>query len=1655
MSVPNRAPVVADSIRPVLLVRGESIVVALTAYFRDPDGDTLRYEAASSDGEVVTASLSGDTITVTAIAEGTAEVTVTAQDRGGLSASQTFLVVVSNQAPVVVDTIPALLLSRGDAVMIELITYFRDPDGDTLRYEAESSGTEVVTASLSGDTITVTAIAEGTAEVTVTAQDPGGLSASQTFRVVVSNRAPVVTDSIRSVVLIKDRSTTIEVSRHFRDPDGDTLRYSVESSDTGVATASMSDTTLTVAAVAPGVTEVTVTALDPGGLSASLRFDVTVAASADRAALIALYEATDGPNWDNSDNWLTEAPLGDWHGVYVDATGRVVRVDLPSNRLSGSMPPQIGWLTELTSLSLFVNRLTGPIPPEIGSLRELEHLDLQVNDLTGSIPPEIGNLMHLTFLNLNRNQLSGPIPPEIGNLAELEFLSINHNSLTGSLPPELGRLASLETLSFYYNYLTGGIPAELGNLSELWRLTLSVNDLTGRIPPELGRLGALVWLDLERNDLTGPIPPELGGLDSLRSMALQWNDLTGSIPHELGNISELNWLRLSHNQLTGGVPATLLQTGPSILEITGNHGLCVPGLRAFATWLRRIPTVAADFCNVADRAALIALYGATRGPDWANSDGWLGDSVLDEWYGVDTDSLGQVRTLDLTGNGLRGMLPSALGQSLEGLSELRIGNNALSGPLPRSFITLALRELHYAGTDLCVPLEGVFRIWLNSIPSHQGSEEECSPLSDRAILSALYEATGGPNWKRADNWNTDAQLGDWYGVEVDGDGRVTSLRLNYNGLTRVLPLELAWLERLEFLEIGGNELEGPIPSQLGWIEGLKSLVLTTNNLTGSIPPSLANLADLVHLNLENNELSGLIPRALGSLSALETLQLGGNNLSGSIPPELGALSNLTSLGLTVTKLSGPIPPELGALSNLDTLKLSVTNLSGPIPPELGLLEELQALRVAASRLTGPIPPELGLLSNLRHLNLDHNNLSGAIPPELGSLSNLRQLELSGNGLTGPIPPELGSLSSLRGLTLVANELTGSIPPELGLLSNLTHLQLFLNELTGPIPPELGSLSKLEFLQLRENNLTGPIPATLGLLSSLKQLHVDQNNLTGPVPQELGSLLNLTEMRLFLNVGLAGPLPLSLTNLRHLTQLLTTSTDLCAPVDAAFREWLEGVAEQRVKRCVAPTADVYLTQAVQSREFPVAMVAGDEALLRVFVTAPAPTSADLPPVRATFYLDGRETYVTDIPGQRSPIPIRVDESSLAHSASARIPGDVIQPGLEMVIEVDPGGTLDPSIGVTRRVPDDGRLAVDVRSVPSLDLTLIPFLWSERPDSAISEMIDAMASNPQDDSLLWKTRTLLPVGDLDVTAHAPVLTSSNNAHNLLSETSVIRRLEGGRGYYQGMMSGLVAGPAGVATVGGRSSFAIPTGHTIAHELGHSMGLLHAPCGVAAAVDPAFPDSDGRIGSWGYDFRGDGGLVEPSTKDLMSYCGPNWISDYHFTNALRYRLLNDRPAANGSPARSMLLWGGIGEGGNLFLEPAFVVDAAPALPDSAGDHGLDGTSSDGRSLFSLSFTMPEPADGEGGGAFVFVLPLQPGWTDALSRITLSGPGGSVSLDSKSNRPMAILMDSRRRSVRGILRDLPAPAGTRADVWAELSPGRGIDVLFSRGIPDFDSQR
>ena len=458
-------------------------------------------------------------------------------------------------------------------------------------------------------------------------------------------------------------------------------------------------------------------------------------ASPDRAALMALYDATNGNNWTDSTHWGTDEPLDRWHGVTIGDAGRVVRLNLHGNNLTATLPPALGDLSSLVALELNSNNnLTGPIPPELGTLTNLRRLFLYENNLTGTLPPALGDLSNLEDLRLDNNNLTGPIPPALGDLSNLVTLFLFANNLTGPLPPALGNLTNLDVL------------------------ILDSNNLAGPIPPALGALSSLRHLSLRFNNLAGPIPPALGDLSGLGILQLGFNNLTGALPLSLANLQYLEQL-----------------------YIDNNAGLCASANAAFQAWLATVRDFRGDTCadgvpptvsdeDLRERAALVALYDATNGNNWTDSTNWGTDEALDRWHGVTASGGDRVERLNLHTNNLTGPIPSALGDlsnlvslnlhtnnltgpippalgDLSSLRNLDLNSNNLTGPLPSSMTNLGRLELLEIGNNagLCAPADAAFQEWLATVRDFSGEICVDEPTPTMLTLSAASTPAEGGN----------------------------------------------------------------------------------------------------------------------------------------------------------------------------------------------------------------------------------------------------------------------------------------------------------------------------------------------------------------------------------------------------------------------------------------------------------------------------------------------------------------------------------------------------------------------------------------------------------------------------------------------------------------------------------------------------------------------------------------------------------------------------------------------------------------------------------------------------------------------------------------------------------------------------------------------
>lgn len=205
---------------------------------------------------------------------------------------------------------------------------------------------------------------------------------------------------------------------------------------------------------------------------------------------------------------------------------------------------------------------------------------------------------------------------------------------------------------------------------------------------------------------------------------------------------------------------------------------------------------------------------------------------------------------------------------------------------------------------------------------------------ERGALGKIYEALGGPNWRNNGGWGTDADLGEWYGVTADDQGRVVAIILQSNRLEGDLPVDaILGLGYLRSLDLAFNErVTGTFPAEFARMTKLRALNLHHNSLEGTFPVEWLAM-ELDTLNIHMNKLTGTLPESIGDMTALAFFDVWGNSdLTGPLPESIGDLENLRWLGLNVTGLTGRLPRSMLNL-DLDVFNWFLTDLCAPADDE--------------------------------------------------------------------------------------------------------------------------------------------------------------------------------------------------------------------------------------------------------------------------------------------------------------------------------------------------------------------------------------------------------------------------------------------------------------------------------------------------------------------------------------------------------------------------------------------------------------------------------------------------------------------------------------------------------------------------------------------------
>ena len=608
----------------------------------------------------------------------------------------------------------------------------------------------------------------------------------------------------------------------------------------------------------------------------------------EREILRLFFQATGGNQWSDKSNWLKNGvSVCQWKGITCaseegGAGDTVTRIQLPSNKLRGTVPPAIYQLPNLKTVDvsnndvgfefrgiemarvldgLYLDRTRVSSLEGIGKASRLTTLHVQNNNFDGaSIPSEVYDLGNLESLYLSDSNFGGTLSSDIKKLDDLQEFYCHGNSLTGTLPPELGTLLNLKVLQLSENLFVGEIPREFDGMESLQSLfidsyTRNSVGLSGPVP-DFNNMEYLTEISLNANSLTGEIPDDfLINLKNKKSsvvVGLQDNQITGALPQVLSRFSKLN-IDVSGNMIT--------KIDDSLCQLQGWQGgdvgsfgcdaiLCPAG--TFNQYGRRsseqfpcVPCEGAEqspymgsiICESEEKKKekeiLELFYNVCGGKNWKNNDNWMSDDVdVCHWFGISCKD----------------------GQTVDSI--LLGGNNVVGTPPAKIFEMPNLKWL-----------------WLYSNP-----------------INFKFDGIGNAK-------------------------KLTSLLLDQTGLSSLRGIGAA--STIEDLDIRFNNLKGPLPKEISQMISLKDFAVEGNQLTGALP-------------------------SFGLMKRLERLRLGSNRFAGALD-DFASNTRLKSIDVSGNIMSGPIPPTLLKGTDKDEeiyLDLSSNNFIGEVPGELARFEKM-------------------------------------------------------------------------------------------------------------------------------------------------------------------------------------------------------------------------------------------------------------------------------------------------------------------------------------------------------------------------------------------------------------------------------------------------------------------------------------------------------------------------------------------------------------------------------------------------------------------------------------------------------------------------------------------------------------------------------------------
>lgn len=368
----------------------------------------------------------------------------------------------------------------------------------------------------------------------------------------------------------------------------------------------------------------------------------------------------------------------------------------------------------------------------------------------------------------------------------------------------------------------------------------------------------------------------------------------------------------------------------------------------------------------------------------------------------------------------------------------------------------------------------------------------------------------------------------------------------------------------------------------------------------------------------------------------------------------------------------------------------------------------------------------------------------------------------------------------------------------------------------------------------------------------------------------------------------------------------------------------------------------LYQSVQNQSNGVTLIANKPAMLRVYAQS---TRVGGNPLVATITIEAERggSNLGSLTVGPQAVSSEPSADTLGSTFNVELPSEWLEGEIVVTATIDKHEVIHEQ-DETNNIRE---AAFEFREVPGLDLTIVPITYI---DSVTGQTFTEPGQDPISDWLL----SAFPFSEINVDIHTPFtftgnLRDGNEWSRLLSELTTLWAIEVGPGsphiYYglvpnqaPGGASWFNGGVSGLGWIGQRVSVGLnvgsATGVSAAHEIGHNLGRSHAPCGNPKSVDPHFPYPNASIGVYGVDTAGET-LHDPErTHDVMSYCGPEWVSDYTYEGLFQDQLI--RVNRMGVKGEGWLLQASI-NGDDIVALPALRVDQSFLQFDRAGKYQI----------------------------------------------------------------------------------------------------------------------